>query len=233
MQNKFIIAGNWKMHGTKDLARQHIAKLSRIDVQAQEIIIFPPYTLLHEFADSDIHYGAQDCDHRDNGAHTGQISAEMLKDIGCRYVLLGHSERRQAGESSALIQDKASAATAKKLKPIICIGESEEDKRAGNTLSILEEQIISSIDFQHEFIIAYEPVWAIGTGLTPEFSEVNDIHKWIKEMLLAKTGKDIKILYGGSVNRDNISTIKEQSDINGVLVGGASIDIDHFMQIIV
>lgn len=233
MQNKFTIAANWKMNGSKEFVQMVLDRKEELQVKHSQVILFPPSLYLSYFEGKEIAYGAQDCDHREKGAHTGQISAEMIKDIGASYVLLGHSERRQAGESSEIVKQKMQIAVTKGLHPVVCVGESEADKKAGHTLAVLKEQIEASVDFDCPFTIAYEPVWAIGTGLTPEFFEVNAIHKWIRSEVSHFTKKKIDILYGGSVNKGNIEDIKACSDIDGVLIGGASLDIDHFMEIIV
>lgn len=244
MEKKFIIAGNWKMFGTQDSAKSYLETMVSSNIANElsdytQIILFPPYTLLPLFQEkltsqTNLYYGAQDCDTElEFGAQTGQISAKMLEDLNCRYVILGHSERRQRGETSEQVKDKSSAASQAGLTPIICIGENEEQRKSGQTFDILKDQLDRSLDLSlDKFIIAYEPVWAIGTGLTPTLEQIQETHAWIRSYLPQEKA-NTALLYGGSVKKDNISEIASLQDVGGVLVGGASLDVDHFKEIIV
>lgn len=205
-----------------------------------EILLCPPFTALNTAADaltnSTVQLGGQDCHTQSHGAFTGNISTEMLKDTGCAYVLVGHSERRALhAESSALVREKALAAQNAGLTPIICIGETLEEKEAGKTNTVVEEQLKASLPENsnaENCVIAYEPVWAIGTGKTATADDIANTHAHIAHLLEALTPSAPRILYGGSVKPDNAAEILSTPHVGGVLVGGASLDAASFTAII-
>ena len=240
-RTNYIIA-NWKMNGTeKSISlvksiQNHILKKKKY---SSKIIICPPFTALSSFIKKSIgsiRFGAQDVHYEEAGAFTGSISASMLKQLGVKFVIIGHSERRQyQNESISELSKKINSALSKNLKVIFCIGEklNEIKKRS----SILKKQLKSlPIRFSSkDIIIAYEPVWAIGTGKTPTIKEISNIHKSIRKMIYKKIGKEalkISILYGGSVNQNNSENILNLSDVDGALVGGASLKSKDFCKII-
>ncbi|MCX7560005.1 triose-phosphate isomerase [Sulfitobacter sp. F26204] len=239
-----IAAGNWKMNGTG-------AALSELDALAQalppnppSVVICPPAPLLYRacevVAGKGIDIGAQDCHMQSSGAHTGDISAAMIADTGAIYTIVGHSERRAAHEeTNAMVRDKAKAAWAAGLTPILCIGEALEDREADNTLNIIGGQLAGSLpsDVSAEnTVIAYEPIWAIGTGKVPTLAQIIEVHDFIRERLIARFGQDIgnaiPLLYGGSVKPDNAATIFKAENVDGALVGGASLKAGDFAPII-
>lgn len=240
-----LVAGNWKMNGslamTDTLIRALRAKQSDIQLPV-DILVCPPFPYLSTAASlmsgSNLQLGAQDCHASPNGAHTGDVAAGMLREIGCHSVILGHSERRtDHDESSAEIASKAKAAAAAGLTPIICVGETKHQRDTGEALKIVEKQIIESfsIDFNAEkTVIAYEPVWAIGTGLVPMKQDIEAMHRHIRELLKHRftDGAGIKILYGGSVKPSNALEIMSIAEVNGALVGGASLKVEDFWAII-
>lgn len=205
-----------------------------------DVAVFPPATLLAPLSGLcelyGIILGGQDCHFEEKGAFTGDISPEMLKDSGCRYVILGHSERRcYHNETSLMVKRKAEAALKAGLAAIICIGETSEQCESGQTFSVLEEQIVESIPedaTSESVIIAYEPVWAIGTGKTPTIGEIQKNHDFIYKTLLKQFEKTFRILYGGSVKATNAREFLNTPHVNGLLVGGASLDKDEFSGII-
>lgn len=228
MQMKFIV-GNWKMNGTVSVLQEFYEKLGNVKTD-NKIIICPPFTLLNTGSDrpKNLDLGAQDCSIHENGAFTGEISAAMISATGAKYVIVGHSERRKYhNETNELVANKASVAAANGLIPIICIGETAEDKKAGRTLDVISQQIKISVPPDlSEFIIAYEPIWAIGTGHTPTNEDIELVHTRIAAMTPAP------ILYGGSVNSANASQIMSVKNVSGVLVGGASLKSEEFLSII-
>jgi triosephosphate isomerase len=234
---KPIVIGNWKMNGLRaDAVARVEALLAHLEPPTPEgtIGICPPATLLsvveHLLWHGAMLLGGQDCSSERSGAHTGDISAEMLKDAGCQTVIVGHSERRHGhGESDALVRAKAEAALAAGLMPILCIGETEAEWTAGDTLSVLDRQLDGSLPKSataDDLIIAYEPVWAIGTGRTPSREDIARTHAHLR----ARVG-DIALLYGGSVKAKNAGDILALSDVDGALVGGASLDAEEFFAI--
>ncbi len=247
MVRKTLIAGNWKMNGlTEDsltLAKgiaQEVKKAARKDC---EFLVCPPFTLLalvkKAVKGSRVMVGAQDCHFAEKGAHTGDISPLMLKDIGCQYVIIGHSERRTDHlERDDLIQKKASAAIAAGLKVIICIGETEDERNAGKTIDICTTQINGSVpdcSTAQNTVIAYEPVWAIGTGRTPTTAEVEEVHASVRKVIAKKLGRananKMRILYGGSMKPGNAKELLALPDVDGGLIGGASLKVTDFMAI--
>ena len=247
MQRKKIIAGNWKMNGLLEdgvnLAKAVSVAVKKLTKPQCEFIVCPPFTLLYSvkkaLRGSKIELGGQDAHFANKGAHTGDVSPTMLKNIGCSYVILGHSERRaNHGESSQLVAQKAAAAYANGLKTIICIGETEQQRDAGKTIDVCTKQIKDSVPAEAtaaNTVIAYEPVWAIGTGKTPTPKDVEEVHAAIREVLAKKLGKNVaarmRILYGGSVKPNNAAEFLSLPDVDGALIGGASLKAEDFMAI--
>jgi triosephosphate isomerase len=247
---KLIIAGNWKMYKTIPEAielvnglKRELYKLSDLNV---EVVVCPPYTALTEVSevitDSDIKLGAQDAHWLDEGAYTGEVSCLMLKDAGCNFVIVGHSERRQFfAESNESVNKKVKACLAAGIKPIMCVGETLAEREKGLTFKVLDDHVqnglqgIASQDAQG-VIIAYEPVWAIGTGKTATPQEAQEAQKYIRDLLAKIYNKDvaevIRIQYGGSVKPENTFDLMRQPDIDGALVGGASLKLESFSEII-
>ena len=245
---KLIIAGNWKMNKTVaealDLVRG--LKLELANIKEVDIVICPPFTALSEVSkavlDTNIRLGAQNMSEHNVGAYTGEIAAVMLKEFSVRYVILGHSERRQyQKEGDELISKKAQAAHGASLKPIVCVGETLTEREGGKTQQVLETQVRGSLagltkDQMQETIIAYEPVWAIGTGKTATTAQAQEAHAFIRG-LLAKifdetVARRVRIQYGGSVKPSNARELMSQPDVDGALVGGASLESRSFADII-
>ncbi|MDR1145317.1 MAG: triose-phosphate isomerase [Verrucomicrobiales bacterium] len=249
MLRKKIIAGNWKMNKTatetKVLVPEIKDRLGKFD-QA-EVVICPPFTALQAAqealgAHSDIALGAQNLHQAAGGAYTGEISAAMLRDLFCRFVILGHSERRQyCAETDALVNEKARVALKASLRPIICVGETLAEREAGNMAQVVTRQTTGSCagfaeDDWNNVVIAYEPVWAIGTGKTATPAQAQEVHALIRATVSGFAGKTVadklRIQYGGSVKPDNAKELLNQPDIDGALVGGASLDAASFVAII-
>jgi triosephosphate isomerase len=239
-----LIAGNWKMNGLKASQGEFEAMLAGArEVAAKaDLLVCPPATLITAFADkaqgSAVAVGAQDCHPESSGAHTGDISAEMLADAGARAIIVGHSERRaDHGESDALVRQKAEAAWRAGLTAIVCIGETQQQRDAGQTIDVCRGQLNGSLPDgarAENLVVAYEPVWAIGTGLTPTVGDVEQIHAFIRELLIARfkgEGARIRILYGGSVKPSNAKELMAVANVNGALVGGASLKAGDFLAI--
>jgi triosephosphate isomerase len=240
-----LIAGNWKMNGLRAdgiALASGLADLSRAEAVECDFLVCPPAQLLmciaEAIAGSGVELGGQDCHTDASGAHTGDLSAEMLVDAGCRFVILGHSERRaDHGESSALVKAKAEAAARAGLKAIVCVGETADERQAGRALAVIEEQIRQSLPDSAgaELVVAYEPVWAIGTGLTATPVDVAEVHGHIRTLLVelfgAETGTAIRILYGGSVKPANATELMTVDNVDGALVGGASLVLEDFWAI--
>src|SRR3989440_5510434 len=245
---KLIVAGNWKMNKTVAEALDLISdlKIELANIKEVDIIVCPPFTALggvsKAILDSNIRLGAQNMSEHNVGAYTGEIAAVMLKEFSVRYVILGHSERRQyQKESDELISKKAAAAHAASLKPIVCVGEKLQEREAGETEKVLERQVRGSLaglskERMAETILAYEPVWAIGTGKTATTEQAQQAHAFIRRTLGQisdeATADKIRIQYGGSVKPDNARILMTQPDIDGALVGGASLDPRSFAQIV-
>ncbi len=234
---KALIAGNWKMHGLAASIEEVEALIKKFDGSApddRDVLICPPATLVAAFAaqfsDEAIQIGGQDCHQLPKGAHTGDVSAEMLSDAGAGFVIVGHSERRaDHGETDEIVKAKAQAALRAGLTPIICVGELEEDRKAGRALDVVRAQLEGSVPAtDEEIVIAYEPVWAIGTGLTPTIDDIAEMHAFIR----SKCGKNTRILYGGSVKPNNANEILATPNVNGALVGGASLKAGDFYPIV-
>jgi len=234
-----LVAGNWKMNGILAEAMQFVAELGENPAPEHvEMALMPPFTLLHPLREplsaKGIALGAQNVYFEPKGAFTGSISPLMLRDAGCHYVILGHSERRNIiGETDEVIRSKLQAAWAAGLEPILCIGEHLNEREAGNTNAVLKRQlsILEGTDSGLALTIAYEPVWAIGTGRTATVEQVTETHAYIHEEL-ARLGRHCRVLYGGSVNAANAESLLACAGVEGALVGGASLKADSFMQIV-
>ncbi len=243
---KKIVIANWKMYGDLAMAAslsQAVVREEKLHTAKVSVVLCPPASLLFSVAShiggSGVKMGGQDCHIQPEGAYTGDISANMLKQAGCQYVIVGHSERRKFhNESSRQVCQKATRAIKTGLIPVICIGETEEERTEGKTKDILAEQIRESIPeeaFSNDFILAYEPVWAIGSGKTPTVDDIREIHTYIESFTAKRTGIDksrISVLYGGSVKASNAREIMATDGVAGVLVGGASLKEDEFCRII-
>lgn len=246
MMRKPMVAGNWKMFGSLQQIRS-LLDLIKHDIHAYsaiDTVVFPPFVYLSQVKDllihSPIEWGAQNCYLGTEGAFTGEVSATMLVDTGCHYVLVGHSERRSLfHEESSLVANKFKAAIQAGLKPILCVGETQAQREQGETEHVIQTQIdtvikLAGIASFRQAIIAYEPVWAIGTGLTATPEQAQEIHAFIRTLIgqnnvdIAKT---IRIIYGGSVKPDNAASLFAMPDIDGGLVGGASLDAASFLGI--
>jgi triosephosphate isomerase len=243
-----IIAGNWKMYKTEDEALQLVSDLKQRlrDVTGVKIVIFPPFTALSSvkraLENSSILLGAQNMHWEEKGAFTGEVSPTMLLTAGCRYVIIGHSERRMYFfETDQSVNLKVKSALKFNLSPIICVGEKLEEREANKTEEVVEIQVEGAFkDLRaqqaEKTVIAYEPVWAIGTGRTATPEQANEVHIFIRKLLSSQFGKDcaekINILYGGSVKPENSMELLEMSDIDGALVGGASLDAGAFERIV-
>lgn len=242
-----IIAGNWKMFNTITEALELANGIKRelFDLEDIDIVICPPFTALSEVEevvrDSNIALGAQDLHWEREGAWTGEVSAGMLKDIGCSYVIIGHSERRQFfGETDETVNKKLKAALKEGLSPIVCVGERIEERRNDKTTAVVQRQIegalqeISAEDVE-KLIFAYEPVWAIGTGINATPEQAQEVHIFIRKLLSRLYSEELadtlRIQYGGSVKPDNIKALMAEGDIDGALVGGASLKVESFVEI--
>ncbi|WP_454628062.1 triose-phosphate isomerase [Bradyrhizobium cenepequi] len=239
-----LIAGNWKMNGLKASAGEFEAMLAGAGALAgkADLLVCPPAPLIAAFADkargSKVAVGAQDCHPKPSGAHTGDISAEMLADAGASAIIVGHSERRaDHGETDALVRQKAEAAWRAGLTAIACIGETREQRDAGQALDVCGTQLKGSLpdgSTAKNLVVAYEPVWAIGTGLTPTVQDIEQVHRFIRGVLTDRfkgEGASIRILYGGSVKPSNAAELLGVANVNGALVGGASLKAADFLAI--
>jgi triosephosphate isomerase len=245
---KPVIAGNWKMHKNIGEAIELVNSLKRelADIEGVELIVCPVYTALSDLSDllvdSNISLGAQNAYWEEKGAFTGEVSPAMLKDAGCRYVIIGHSERRKYfGETDETVNKKIKASQSAGLIPIFCLGETLREREAGETIAVVERQLKAGLEGLEnggllKLIIAYEPVWAIGTGKTATPAQAEEVHKFIRNWLSQnhspETAASVPILYGGSVKPDNARELMQQSDIDGALVGGASLDSSSFAGIV-
>jgi triosephosphate isomerase len=240
---KKLAAGNWKMNGTTAALDEMRALLAAHPAPACEMLLCPPATLIAQAAyhtkGKALHIGGQDCHAKASGAHTGDISAAMLKDAGASHVILGHSERRaDHAETNAQVKAKAEAALAAQLIAIVCLGETEAQRDAGDTLALCGNQLHGSIPAgatAANMVIAYEPVWAIGTGRTPTLDQIAEVHAFLRAELVKALGEDgqgVRILYGGSVKPSNAVEIFAVKDVDGALVGGASLKAVDFGAIV-
>lgn len=239
-----LIAGNWKMHGLG----ASVCELEKIASVVGEpaskngvayIVVCVPATLIaragEKCAGTAVGIGGQDCHAEPSGAHTGDISAEMIADAGAGWVIVGHSERRtDHDEKDAQVRQKADAALRAGLTPIVCIGETGAERNEDRTLSVLKQQMDGSLPASGNFVLAYEPVWAIGTGVTPTLEDIAEVHEFVRDYLVSRYGGDgaaIAILYGGSVKPANAKEILAVKNVNGALVGGASLKADDLLAI--
>ena len=243
-----LIAGNWKMHGTRAETERLLAalKLAMVGLTDREVVVAPPFTALETaarlLAGSPIRLAAQNLYWEPQGAFTGEISGPMLRDLGCSYVILGHSERRQYfAETDQQVARKVKAAQRDGLLPIVCVGETLEERDRGDTLAVIRRQVRGGLHEQEKaavaaLVIAYEPVWAIGTGRTATPEQAQEVHAAIRatvaELADQATAEAVRILYGGSVKPDNVDALMAQADIDGALVGGASLQADSFARIV-
>lgn len=242
----FLVAGNWKMNGSKAanaaLLDGIIAGMPR--TESVSLLVCPPFpylaTVAAKLSGTGIALGAQNVSQHESGAYTGETAASMLKDVGCEYVIVGHSERRHGmAETSEIVGAKFRAAQESGLVPVLCVGETQSEREAERTEAVVDEQLTAVLEdsgieaFEHA-VIAYEPVWAIGTGLTATPEQAQDVHRHIREVLARRNGEiaeSVKILYGGSVKGDNAAGLFAKPDIDGGLIGGASLKSADFLAI--
>src|SRR3990167_8327077 len=241
---KRLVAGNWKMHGTLQTAQQLLMAIAHANTEAI-LAVFPPYVYLplcqSTLSGTPVHFGAQDASEFTEGAYTGDVSATMLKDLGCHYVIIGHSERRQYHQdTNEIVRRKCEQALSAHVVPIICVGETLQERETHRTLPVIQEQVAIVQQLKDncasfgEIVIAYEPVWAIGTGKSATPEDAQTVHAFIRNALStvdAQLGQSTQILYGGSVKPDNAAALFAMPDIDGALVGGASLNADHFLVI--
>lgn len=241
MRRKLVV-GNWKMHGSRAANAQLLAGLKEAGPWNADVAVCVPFLYIAETAlaltGTAIAYGSQDCSSHEQGAYTGEVSSAMLADVGCRYTIVGHSERRAYhAESDQLVADKAKAALAHGVTPIVCVGETRAEREAGQTEAVVKRQLAAVIHtLGHccgEMVVAYEPVWAIGTGLTASPEQAQAVHAVLRAQLQAATDRAsaMRILYGGSVKADNATELFAQADIDGGLIGGASLKAADFAAI--
>ncbi|MFY8083051.1 MAG: triose-phosphate isomerase [Rubrivivax sp.] len=242
MTRRSLVVGNWKMHGSRPANAALLDGILQARPFACEVAVCVPFPFLSEtavtLAGSDLRWGAQDCSAHEQGAFTGEVSAGMLAEFGCRYVIVGHSERRALhAESDPLVADKAKAALARGVTPIVCVGETLAQREAGQTEAVVKRQLSAVIHaLGHcagEMVVAYEPVWAIGTGLTATPEQAQSVHALLRAQLRAATAHAdaMRLLYGGSVKPDNAAALFAQPDIDGGLIGGASLKAADFVAI--
>ena len=237
-----LVVGNWKMHGSRPANAELLAGLLAARPFSADVAVCVPFVFISEaaatLAGSDLRWGAQDVSAHEQGAYTGEVSATMLAELGCRYAIVGHSERRAYhAESDALVALKAQAALARGVTPVVCVGETLAEREAGDTETVVKRQLSAVIhQLVHcaaEMVVAYEPVWAIGTGLSASPEQAQAVHAVLRAQLQAATGhgNTMKILYGGSVKPDNAATLFAQPDIDGGLIGGAALKAADFIKI--
>jgi len=237
-----LVIGNWKMHGSHQANAELLTGVAGARPFGCDVAVCVPFPYLGEtavaLANTDIRWGAQDCSAHEQGAYTGEVSAAMLAEFGCRYALVGHSERRAYhGETDQQVADKAKAALGKGVTPVVCVGETLEQREAGETEAVVKRQLSAVIHTlghcASEMVVAYEPVWAIGTGRTATPEQAQAVHALLRAQLAAATPKaaEMKLLYGGSVKPDNAAELFSQADIDGGLIGGASLKVADFVVI--
>jgi triosephosphate isomerase (TIM) len=248
MPRRIIIAGNWKMNKNigESIDLASAIKRSLYDVEEVEIVICPPFTSLSDVneitMETNIRLGAQDCYWEKDGAFTGEISSGMLKSVGCEYCIIGHSERRQFfGETNETVNKKLKSLLKENIKPIVCVGEKLGERKSGKTFDVIKDHVVNSLaglskEDMLRTVIAYEPVWAIGTGVNATKEQAQEVHKYIRSLLGQMYGdevaKSVRIQYGGSVKPENIKELISQEDVDGALVGGASLKADSFVQLV-
>lgn len=242
-----IVAGNWKMHGSLEQSESLLSALQAGVSRAGDVqlVVFPPHLYIPQtqslLQHSSIAWGAQNVSEQPEGAYTGEVSVSMLSEFGCQFVIVGHSERRQLfAETDGIVANKVVAVAKSGLTPIFCVGETQAEREAGQTLAVIARQINAllqlenGLDSLYNGVIAYEPVWAIGTGLTATPEQAQDVHAAIRRQIAEQNRElamGLSILYGGSVKRDNAQSLFAMPDINGGLIGGASLDAEHFLDI--
>jgi triosephosphate isomerase len=237
-----LVVGNWKMHGSRPANAELLAAVLAARPFAADVVVCVPFPFLSETAATlgatDLRWGAQDCSAHEQGAYTGEVSASMLAECGCRYAIVGHSERRAYhAETDAVVAAKAQAALARGVTPIVCVGETLAERDAGHTEDVVKRQLSVVIhQLAHcaaEMVVAYEPVWAIGTGRTATPAQAQAVHAVLRAQLQAATGhgERMRILYGGSVKPDNAAALFAEPDIDGGLIGGASLKASEFVSI--
>ena len=243
-RRRFCVA-NWKMNFNSSDTKSFLENWGKKDLKNEEVktIICPSFTELNTTAEllqnSDSELGAQNVYYESNGAYTGEISCRMLKDLGCNWVIIGHSERRAIfGETDEMVCHKLNKLTSENMYPIVCIGETKDERENGKTEEVLSRQLLVAFENQkgkniEHTVIAYEPVWAIGTGITATIDMISEAHQCIRNIFNTNgfNGDDISILYGGSVTNENAAELSEITDVDGFLVGGASLDVDKFYAI--
>lgn len=241
-----LIAGNWKMNGSKAETVELLngIKAGMADLRGVEVAVCPPFPYLYIAAEllsgTAVRYGGQDCSQEEGGAYTGQVSAAMLKDFGCNYVIVGHSERRMFnGETDAIIGRKFNQALAQGLTPVLCVGETLEEREQGKTEAVVARHLdavleTSGPEVLGQGVIAYEPVWAIGTGVTATPEQAQDVHAFLRQRIAGKSAgvaEQMRILYGGSMKPGNAAELMANTDIDGGLIGGASLKASDFLAI--
>lgn len=244
MVRKSLVAGNWKMNGTRQSSAELVSLIREAAPFRCDTVVFPPAIYIEHVSgllnSTSVLIGAQNVNSNDHGAHTGEISPTMIKELGCSYCLVGHSERRMVyGESSKNIAAKFGALITHQITPILCIGETIEQRKAGQTEQVVEDQLSAILEAfvpgdLSLAVIAYEPIWAIGTGETASPSVAGEVHGFIREMIRERDydlAEGMRILYGGSVNPDNAAALMAETDIDGALVGGASLKASDFIEI--
>jgi len=243
---RMLVAGNWKMHGSRHSAREWVGRVKATSSQTCDRLVFPPFPYLSVAVEAatggELAIGAQDLSEYTDGAYTGEVSASMLRDIGVEYVLVGHSERRQYhAENDAVVAAKFMAAVSAGLQPVLCLGETLEQREAGMTEAVIERQLSTVLDRSglsafSAAVIAYEPIWAIGTGRVPQLAEIGDVHDFIRAHLTKRFGVSVanatRLLYGGSMTPANAAEIIQVGNVDGGLIGGASLKAKDFSQII-
>ena len=242
----YLVAGNWKMNGSSEANAELVSGIvsGMTASDSVELLVCPPFPYLAAVAaqigDNAVSLGAQNLSEQEKGAFTGEVSGSMIRDSGCQYVIVGHSERRAIyGETSANVAEKFQAALDAGLTPILCVGETLEEREAGNTESVIDEQLNAVLDHAGveafaKAVVAYEPVWAIGTGMTASPEQAQDVHEHIRGGIVSRNadvGANIKILYGGSVKGENAAGLFSKPDIDGGLIGGASLKAEDFLAI--
>ena len=242
-----LVVGNWKLNATRVSTRQLLSEIV-VELKSEaitEAAVCVPFVFIsqvaEQLADTSLLWGSQNVADQDHGAFTGEISASMLKEFGCRFAIIGHSERRHIyGESSALVAKRFKQAITNGLQPILCVGEALEEREKGNTFDVIEKQLLPVIEIAGvesfvNAVVAYEPVWAIGTGRTASTEQAQQIHTYIRKTIAGfnqSTAENLRILYGGSVTADNAGALFSMADIDGGLIGGASLNAKSFLNII-
>lgn len=233
-----LVVANWKLNGDRELLNNMVERLENLNAEQVEAVVCPPFVYLNDDTSS-IQKGAQNIASQESGAFTGEVSGKMLRDVGCHYVIVGHSERRALfAETDEVVAQKVKATLSAGLIPIICVGETDEERENDETLSVITRQVKAVLDvlpsFSDSLVFAYEPVWAIGTGKTASCEQAEDVHNSIRQILAGynhELANTTRILYGGSVKPENSEELFGSDNIDGGLIGGASLDVDSFMKI--